>query len=56
VDFIGISLLMIAGMYGFIMYKYKKYKKEETYRVQVLDYELKKFMDHVVDHHNKNKG
>ncbi len=55
-DFVGISLLMIASMYGFVIHKYKKYKKEETYRIQMLDYELKRFMDHVIYENNKNKG
>ena len=55
-ELIGIGLIMAACMYGFIMYRYKKYKKDEAYRIQVLDYELKRFMDHVIHDRNKNKG
>jgi len=56
VDFLGISLLMIGCMYGFIRYKHSQYKKNERYRVQILNYEMKKFMDQVISDQNKNKG
>jgi len=47
---------MIGCMYGFVMYKYKRYKKDQTFRAQILDYELKRFMNQVVHDQNKNKG
>jgi hypothetical protein len=56
VEFLGISLLMIGCMYGFVMYRYSEYKKNETYRVQVLNYEMKRFMNQVIHDQNKNKG
>ena len=54
--FTGFSLLMVVCMYGFVMYRYSQYKKNETYRVKVLDYEMKRFMDQVIHDHEKNKG
>ncbi len=47
---------MIGCMYGFVMYRYSEYKKNETYRVQVLNYEMKRFMNQVIHDQNKNKG
>ena len=54
--FTGIALLMIGCMYGFVMYRYSSYKKTEIFRAQILNYELKRFMNQVVHDHNKNKG
>jgi len=56
VGFAGFSLLMVVCMYGFVMYRYSQYKKNETYRVKVLDYEMKRFMDQMIHDHEKNKG
>jgi hypothetical protein len=56
VDFIGISLLMVVGTCGFVMHKYSEYKKNERYRVQVLNYEMKRFVDQTIHDFNKNKG
>ncbi len=52
-DLLGISLLMIGCMYGFVMYKYSEYKKNERYRVEILNYEMKRFMDQTIHDYNR---
>ncbi len=53
---LGIGLLMAGCMYAFGMYKYLEYKKNEAYRVQILNYEMKRFMDQAIYDFNKSKG
>ena len=55
-QFLGIGLLMAGCMYAFGMYKYLEYKKNEAYRVQILNYEMKRFMDQAIYDFNKSKG
>ncbi len=55
-DILGISLLMAGCMYGFVMYRYSQYKKNEMYRIQILNYEMKRFMDQTVHDFNRKKG
>ena len=47
---------MVVGTCGFVMHKYSEYKKNERYRVQVLNYEMKRFVDQTIHDFNKNKG
>tara|TARA_R100000005_G_C4845392_1_gene114613 strand:+ start:202 stop:372 length:171 start_codon:yes stop_codon:yes gene_type:complete len=56
VGILGIGLLMAGCMYAFGMYKYLEYKKNEAYRVQILNYEMKRFMDQAIYDFNKSKG
>ncbi len=54
-EFTGIILLTVGCMCVFVMHKHSQYKKNEMYRLQIMDYEMRKFMNQAIHDFDKKR-